>query len=168
MRRRRTLPRRRAGGRPPARCRALPRRSDEEVRTQDNVAVAVTETNGDRAFDFSWELIRQKRGDVGLPQHRPTRRPAARIAAPPRSRSRSSWRGATSAWQIVPRQPGVAINECTRYARLRRRAPVRASWTSRRGSAARGATLADVRDGMRAIEGADLEVDEQKVATDQQ
>ena len=36
----------------------------DEERKQDNFALAVTEADNGRAFDFSWEVIRQKRGPV--------------------------------------------------------------------------------------------------------
>ena len=133
----------------------------DEVRTQDNVAVAVTETNGERAFDFSWELIRQKRGDL---DSKNVANAAARC---------TDCRATAIAFQIVlawgdvgaviPRNQAVAINDqctsCVVYAGARQF--VRVVDEPAQFSEAGRDELADVRDRLRAIEGADMTVDEQ-------
>jgi putative peptide zinc metalloprotease protein len=40
-----------------------------EARPQDNFALAVTQTDGQRAFDFSWSLLRQRAGAVDSENH---------------------------------------------------------------------------------------------------
>ena len=133
----------------------------EEVRTQDNVAVAVTETNGDRAFDFSWEVLRQKRGDI---DSRNVANAAARCTD---CRATAIAFQIILAWgdvgAIVPRNQAVAINDqctsCVVYAGARQF--VRVVDEPAQFSDAGREVLADVRDRLRAIEGADLTVDEQ-------
>jgi len=140
----------------------------QEERKQDNVAVAVTETDGARAFDFSWEVMRQRRGDVDSSN---VANAAARC---------TDCRATALAFQVVlawgdvgavtPHNQGVAITDqctsCVVYAGARQvvvvlSEPARFTGTGR-------ATLADVRNQMRALEGADLTADEQKAITDQQ
>ena len=133
----------------------------QEVRTQDNVAVAVTETNGDRAFDFSWEVIRQKRGDV---DSRNVANAAARCTD---CRATAIAFQIILAWgdvgAIVPRNQAVAINDqctsCVVYAGARQF--VRVVDEPAQFSEEGREVLADVRNKLRAIESADLTVDEQ-------
>jgi putative peptide zinc metalloprotease protein len=134
----------------------------EEVRTQDNIAVAVTETDGAREFDFSWEVIRQRRGDV---DSRNIANAAARCTD---CRATAIAFQVVLAWgndigAVIPRNQAVAINDqCTRcvvYAGARQF--VRLVDEPARFTDAGREVLADVRDKLRAIEYADLSVDEQ-------
>jgi putative peptide zinc metalloprotease protein len=132
-----------------------------DLRKQDNVAVAVAEQDGARAFDFSWEVIRQRRGAV---DSRNVANAAARC---------TDCRATAIAFQVVlawgdpgevsPHNQAVAINDqCTRcvvYAGARQF--VRVVDEPARFTGAGRSTLADVRNELRAIEGQDLTVDEQ-------
>jgi putative peptide zinc metalloprotease protein len=129
-------------------------------RKQDNVAVAVTEQDGARAFDFSWEVIRQKRGVV---DSRNVANAAARC---------TDCRATAIAFQVVlawnadgvtPHNQAVAINDqctlCVVYAGARQF--VRVVDGPARFTGEGRSTLADVRNQLRAMEGQDLTVDEQ-------
>jgi hypothetical protein len=142
-------------------CAAVPGAAiGEGERKQDNVAVAVTETDGARAFDFSWEVIRQKRGAVDSSN---VANAAARC---------TDCRATAIAFQVVlawnadgvtPHNQAVAINDqCTRcvvYAGARQF--VRVVDGPARFTGEGRSTLADVRNELRAIEGRELTVDEQ-------
>ena len=133
----------------------------EEVRTQDNIAVAVTETDGAREFDFSWEVIRQRRGDV---DSRNVAERGGALHRLPRDRDRLPGRARVGRHRrVVPRNQAVAINDqctsCVVYAGARQF--VRVVDEPARFTDAGRAILADVRDELRAIEGANLTVDEQ-------
>ena len=133
----------------------------EEVRTQDNIAVAVTETDGAREFDFSWEVIRQRRGTV---DSRNIANGAARC---------TGCRATAIAFQVVlawgdidgvtPRNQAVAINDqctsCVVYAGARQF--VRVVDEPARFTDAGRAILAEVRDELRTLGTGDLTVDEQ-------
>jgi hypothetical protein len=132
----------------------------QDERKQDNVAVAVTEQDGARAFDFSWEVIRQRRGAVD--SHN-VANAAARCTD---CRATAIAFQVVLAWnadEVAPRNQAVAINDqCTRcvvYAGARQF--VRVVDGPARFTGEGRATLADVRNELRAIEGADLTVDEQ-------
>jgi putative peptide zinc metalloprotease protein len=129
-------------------------------RKQDNLAVAITEQDGGRAFDFSWEVIRQRRGAVDSSN---VANAAARC---------TDCRATAIAFQVVlawnadgvtPHNQAVAINDqCTRcvvYAGARQF--VRVVDGPARFTGEGRSTLADVRNVLRALEGADLTVDEQ-------
>jgi hypothetical protein len=140
----------------------------QDERKQDNFALAVAQTDNARAFDFSWEVIRQRRGDVDSFN-------AARAAA-----VCTDCRASAIAFQVVlawgdvgavtPHNQGVAIiDQCTRcvvYAGARQVVVV-LSKPSRFTGEGR-ATLADVRNKMRALESTDLDADALKAATDEQ
>lgn len=133
---------------------------DDDRRKADNIAVAVTERDGGRAFDFAWEVIRQRRGTV---DSRNVANAAARCVD---CRATAIAFQVVLAWNtdgVTPRNQAVAINDqCTRcvvYAGARQFVRV-VSGPSRFTGAGR-ATLADVRNELRAIEGRDLTVDEQ-------
>ena len=133
----------------------------EEIRTQDNIAVAATETDAAREFDFSWEVIRQRRGDV---DSRNIANAAARC---------TDCRATAIAFQVVlawgdvgavtARNQAVAINDqctsCVVYAGARQF--VRVVDEPARFTDAGREVLADVRDKLRAIQYGDLSVDEQ-------
>ena len=133
----------------------------QEERKQDNVAVAVTEQDGARAFDFSWEVIRQRRGAV---DSRNVANAAARCTD---CRATAIAFQVVLAWgdpaEVTPHNQAVAINDqCTRcvvYAGARQF--VRVVDGPARFTGEGRSTLADVRNRLRAIEGADLSVDEQ-------
>jgi hypothetical protein len=133
----------------------------QEERKQDNVAVAVTEQDGARAFDFSWEVIRQRRGAV---DSRNVANAAARCTD---CRATAIAFQVVLAWgdpvEVAPHNQAVAINDqCTRcvvYAGARQF--VRVVDGPARFTGEGRSTLADVRSRLRAIEGADLSVDEQ-------
>ena len=133
----------------------------EEERKQDNIAVAVTETDGERAFDFSWEVIRQRRGDV---DSRNVANAAARCTG---CRATAIAFQVVLAWgdvgAVVPRNQAVAINDqctsCVVYAGARQF--VRVVDEPARFSGEGRAVLADVRNELRAIEAANLTADEQ-------
>ncbi len=142
-------------------CAAVPgAATGQDERKQDNVAVAVTEQDGARAFDFSWEVIRQRRGEV---DSRNVANAAARC---------TDCRATAIAFQIVlawnadgvtPRNQAVAINDqctqCVVYAGARQF--VRVVDGPARFTGEGRSTLADVRNELRAIEDAGLTVDEQ-------
>jgi putative peptide zinc metalloprotease protein len=132
--------------------------ADDKQRSKDNVAVATTETDGARAFDFSYSLHRQRGGVV---DHRNIANAAARC---------TDCRATSIAFQIVlvrgtpeqltPRNQAVAINDqCTRcvvYAGARQF--VRVVDGDVRFTEEGVRTLLDVRNQLRALEHADLDV----------
>jgi hypothetical protein len=142
---------------------------DATIRKQDNLAIAQTEQDGGRAFDFSWSL-RRERGDV-VDNHN-------RAAATARC---TDCRATAIAFQIVlaqgspskvvPVNEAIAVNDqCTRcvvYAGARQFVRVVASDSARFTGEGR-ATLADVRNDLRALEGQDLTVDEQVAVVEAQ
>jgi hypothetical protein len=129
-----------------------------QQRQQDNIAVATTETDGARAFDFAWSLRRQEGGVV---DHRNIANAAARC---------TDCRATSIAFQVVivegspsqltPRNQAVAINDqCTRcivYAGARQF--VRVVDGDVRFTRAGIETLVDVRRQLRALEDGDLDV----------
>ena len=142
-------------------CAAVPGAAiGQDERKQDNVAVAVTEQDGARAFDFSWEVIRQRRGAVDSSN---VANAAARCTD---CRATAIAFQVVLAWNaggVMPHNQAVAINDqCTRcvvYAGARQF--VRVVDGPARFTGEGRSTLADVRNALRAIEGADLTVDEQ-------
>jgi putative peptide zinc metalloprotease protein len=132
--------------------------TESQTRKQDNIAVATTEQDGTRAFDFAWSLRRQRGGVV---DHRNIANAAARC---------SDCRATAIAFQVVlatgspspvtPRNQAVAINDqCTRcvvYAGARQFVRVVAGEARFTGKGL--ATLFDVRRDLRALEGQDLGV----------
>jgi hypothetical protein len=138
-------------------------------RKQDNFALAVTETDGGRAFDFSWEVIRQKRGPVDSFN-------ASRAVA-----VCTDCRAAAIAFQVVlawgdgseqnsARNRAEAINafctSCHVYAGAKQvtatmNGPTRFTGEGR-------ATLADVRNKIRALEFSDLNAGALEAAVDAQ
>ena len=138
-------------------------------RKQDNFALAVTEADGGRAFDFSWEVIRQKRGPVDSKN-------LARAAA-----QCVDCRAAAIAFQVVlawgeGSGQNTAVNHadalnafCTRcqvYAGAKQITATMSGPTRFTGEGRK--TLADVRNKVRALERTDLSADELKVAVDAQ
>jgi hypothetical protein len=129
-------------------------------REQDNIAVATTEEDGSRVFDFAWSLDRQRGGIV---DHRNIANAAARC---------TDCRATSIAFQIVlvvgqpdeltPRNQAVAINDqctgCTVYAGARQFVRVVDRQVRFTRSGAR--TLRDVRSDLRALEGQDLTADQ--------
>jgi hypothetical protein len=127
-------------------------------RKQDNIAVATTETDGARAFDFSYSVRKQHGGVV---DHRNVANAAARC---------TDCRATAIAFQIVivdgkpeqlaPRNQAVAINDgCTRclvYAGARQF--VRVVDGEVRFTREGVNTLLDVRNQLRALEDGDLGV----------
>ncbi len=136
--------------------------AQDAIRKQDNLAVAQTEQDSGRAFDFSWS-VRREHGDV-VDNHN-------RAAAAARC---TDCRATAIAFQIVlasgnpsevaPVNEAIAVNDqctnCVVYAGARQLVRTVASDGARFTGAGR-ATLADVRNDLRAIEGQDLTVDEQ-------
>ncbi len=131
---------------------------DSPPRKQDNIAVATTEVDGAKAFDFQWSLDRQKGGVV---DHRNIANAAARC---------TGCRATAIAFQVVlatgspssvtPHNQAVAINDqctqCVVYAGARQFVRVVAGEAN--FTEAGRATLADVRKDLRALEGQDLDV----------
>lgn len=125
---------------------------------KDTIAVATTEVDGARAFDFEWSLHRQR---AGIVDHRNIANAAARC---------TDCRATAIAFQVVlvegspsqltPRNQAVAINDqCTRcvvYAGARQFVRVVPEGTriTRDGLY----TLVDVRRDLAALEGQDLDV----------
>ena len=128
---------------------------------QLNRAVAVTEQDNTRAFDFAWQLDRQRGGVV---EHRNVANAAARC---------TDCRATAIAFQIVLASRGtrvgtvqnqaVAINDqctnCVVYAGARQFVRVIADANNAAFTDAGRATLSDVRNDLRALEDQDLDVD---------
>jgi putative peptide zinc metalloprotease protein len=134
----------------------------QEERKQDNFALAVVQTDNTSAFDFSWEVTRQRRGPVD------SFNAARAVAVCTDCRATAIAFQVVLAWgdgsgEVAPHNQSVAINDqCTRcvvYAGARQF--VRVMSGPARFTATGRSTLADVRNKLRAIEGADLTVDEQ-------
>jgi putative peptide zinc metalloprotease protein len=148
---------------------ALPSGSAQATPGTENVALAITEQDESRVFDFAWDVSRQ-RGD-GMVDHLNSATARARCVRC----------GATAiAFQIVlvsgspttviPRNTAEAINlectECVTVAEARQfvrvvPAPVRFTGAGR-------AVLADVRERLRALESQNLGVDELHQAVETQ
>lgn len=142
---------------------------DATTRDKDNLAVATTEQDGARAFDFAWSLDRQRGGVV---DHRNIANAAARC---------TDCRATAIAFQIVlvsgtptqvaPRNQAVAINDqctnCVVYAGARQFVRVVGAGGARFTGEGR-ATLADVRNDLRALERRDLDVDALTAAVEAQ
>ena len=125
-----------------------------------NRAVATTEQDGTRAFDFAWSLVRQRGGTVNQQN---VANAAARC---------TDCRATAVAFQIVlasrgaavgsPRNQAVAINDqctnCVVYAGARQFVRVVAGNNAAFTDEGR-ATLADVRNDLRALEDQNLDVD---------
>ena len=141
----------------------------DEERKQDNFALAVTEVDSGRAFDFSWEVIRQKRGPVDSFN-------AARAVA-----VCADCRAAAIAFQVVlawgdgseqntAHNRADALNafctNCQVYAGAKQITATMSGPTRFTGEGR--ATLADVRNKIRALESTDLSADELKLAVDAQ
>jgi hypothetical protein len=141
----------------------------DDERKQDNFAVAVTQVDGGRAFDFSWEVIRQKRGPVDSFN-------GARAVA-----QCVDCRAAAIAFQVVlawgdgsgqntAHNAAEALNAfCTRcvvYAGAKQITAQMSGPTRFTGDGR--ATLADVRNQIRALEASDLDADQLKAAVDAQ
>jgi len=134
-----------------------------------NRAVATTEQDGTRAFDFAWSLVRQRGGVVNQQN---VANAAARC---------TDCRATAVAFQIVlasrnatvgtPRNQAVAINDqctnCVVYAGARQFVRVVAAGGARFTGEGRS-TLADVRNDLRALEGQDLDVDALTAAVEEQ
>ena len=137
---------------------------------QLNRAVAVTEQDGSRAFDLSWQLDRQKGGVV---EHRNVANAAARC---------TDCRATAIAFQIVlasrgstvgtVRNQAVAINDqctnCVVYAGARQFVRVIADANNAAFTDAGRATLSDVRNDLRALEDQNLGVDALTAAVEAQ
>lgn len=133
-------------------------RAQDATRDKDNIAVATTETDGARAFDFSYGVEYQRGGVV---DHRNIANAAARC---------TDCRATAIAFQIVlvsgsptqlvPRNQAVAINDqctsCVVYAGARQF--VRTVSDGTRITKEGLYTLADVRRDLAALEGQDLDV----------
>jgi len=135
---------------------------------RDNLATAVTETDGSHVSDFAWDVSRQRAGDVN--QHN-----AAYAGA------RCTHCGATAiAFQIVlvsgtpstltPRNSAVAVNDqCTRCVAIAEaRQFVRVVDAPVRFTGSGSAELADVRRNLRALAAEDLPVADLHAAVEQQ
>ena len=137
---------------------------------QLNRAVAVTEQDGSRVFDFAWQLDRQRGGVIN---HRNVANAAARC---------TDCRATAIAFQIVlasrgttvgsPRNQAVAINdECTNCvvgAFARQFVRVIADVSNAAFTDAGRATLSDVRNDLRALEDQNLDVDALTAAVEAQ
>ena len=137
---------------------------------QVNRAVAVTEQDNTRVFDFAWQLERQKGGVV---QHQNIANAAARC---------TDCRATAIAFQIVlasrgstvgtVRNQAVAINDqctnCVVYAGARQFVRVIADANNAAFTDAGRATLADVRNDLRALEDQNLDVDALTAAVEAQ
>ena len=132
---------------------------DGHAREKDNIAVATTQVDGSRVFDFSWSLRRQRGGVV---DHRNIANAAARC---------TNCRATAIAFQIVlasgspseitPYNQSLAINhECTNcvvYAGARQFVRVTSGYADFTDEGR--AILNDVRNDLRALEEQDLGVD---------
>ncbi|MDP1847722.1 MAG: hypothetical protein Q8K79_08015 [Solirubrobacteraceae bacterium] len=137
---------------------------------QLNRAVAVTEQDGSREFDFSWQLDRQKGGVV---EHRNIANAAARC---------TDCRATAIAFQVVlasrgstvgtVRNQAVAINDqctnCVVYAGARQFVRVIADAHNAAFTDAGRATLSDVRNDLRALRDQNLDVDALTAAVEAQ
>jgi putative peptide zinc metalloprotease protein len=167
-----TLRRRLAAGAAVLACAApfgVAQAQDAPIRKQDNLAVAQAEQDGSRAFDFAWS-VRREHGDV-VDNHN-------RAAATAQC---TDCRATAIAFQIVlaygnpskvvPVNDALAVNDqCTRcvvYAGARQFVRTVASDSARFTGAGR-ATLADVRNDLRALDGQDLSVAEQTAVVEAQ
>lgn len=135
-----------------------------------NRAVATTTTDGSRAFDFSWSLLRQRGGVVNQQN---VANAAARC---------TDCRATSIAFQIVlagrdaslgsPHNQAVALSsECTScvvYAGAGQFIRIVTSAGTPTFTDAGRATLADVRNDLRALENQDLTVDQLDAAVDAQ
>jgi putative peptide zinc metalloprotease protein len=133
----------------------------QDADDQLNRAVAVTEQDGSRAFDFQWQLDRQRGGVVA---HQNIANAAARC---------TDCRATAIAFQIVLASRGskvgtvqnqaVAINDqctnCVVYAGARQFVRVIADANNAAFTDAGRATLSDVRNDLRALEDQNLDVD---------
>lgn len=141
---------------------------DGTARSKDNIAVATTEVDGSRAFDFSWSLRRQRGGVV---DHRNIANAAARC---------TDCRATAIAFQVVlasgspsvvtPYNQAVAINDqctnCVVYAGARQFVRVTAGYAEFTDEGR--AILNDVRNDLRALEDQNLSVADLTAAVEQQ
>ena len=137
---------------------------------QLNRAVAVTEQDGSRVFDFSWQLDRQRGGVV---EHRNVANAAARC---------TDCRATAIAFQVVlasrgttvgtVRNQALAINDqctnCVVYAGARQFVRVIADANNAAFTDAGRATLSDVRNDLRALEDQNLDVNALTAAVEAQ
>jgi putative peptide zinc metalloprotease protein len=146
---------------------ALPAGGAQAAAPSENVATAIVEQDGGRAFDLAWDVVKQRGGVV---DHRNAAHAAARC---------TGCRATAVAFQIViawdaetvaPRNEAVALNhQCTQcvvaaeavqFVRVVD-APVKLTGAGR-------AELADVRQDLHALEAQDLPFDQLHQAVEQQ
>jgi putative peptide zinc metalloprotease protein len=146
-------------------CALLPGSAQASIR--DNIATAIIEQDAGAAFDFAWDISRQRGGVV---DHRNEAEAAARCTSCKATAIAFQIVIASDANQVVPVNRAVALNhQCTQcvvaaeafqFVRVVD-APVKLTGTGR-------AELADVRQDLRALEAQDLPIDQLHQAVGQQ
>jgi putative peptide zinc metalloprotease protein len=146
-------------------CALLPGSAQASIR--DNIATAIIEQDAGAAFDFAWDISRQRGGVV---DHRNEAEAAARCTGCTATAIAFQIVVASDADQVVPVNRAVALNhQCTQcvvaaeafqFVRVVD-APVKLTGTGR-------AELADVRRNLRALEAQDLPIDQLHQAVEQQ
>jgi putative peptide zinc metalloprotease protein len=125
----------------------------------DNIATATVEVDDGRAFDFSWDLSKQRGGDV---DHRNTAEAAARCTRCQATAIAFQIVIASQAGRVAPINTAVALNhqctECVVVAEARQfvrvvKDPVKLTGAGRN-------ELADVRRDVAALEAQDLPIDQ--------
>jgi hypothetical protein len=145
---------------------ALPAGSAQAAAT-DNVATAIVEQDGATAFDFAWDVAKQRRGDV---THRNEANAAARCTGCEATAIAFQIVIASNAGTVGPINQAVALNHqctaCTVVAEARQFVrvfdrPVRLTGAGR-------SELSGVRRALRALEAQDLPLDRLHVAVEEQ
>ncbi len=146
-------------------CALLP--GGAQAATTDNIATAIVEQDGGSAWDFAWDVSRQRGGVV---DHRNEANAAARGTGCEATAIAFQIVIASDSNQVVPVNLAVALNHqctgCTVVAEARQF--VRVFDRRVRLTGAGRAELSDVRRALRALEAQDLPIDQLHLAVEEQ